>query len=202
MNIDKNELIEIVQTVVDTTIKTLVDKGLLGSANANDTSANANSKKANANLEKTAYQRTEQLLFNYNNFKKVVRQKEQEIEEIRKYGVCEQGSAVVQYGGSCGSKPRGIMLDEERVEAAIKNVQKSMESTVQAIALIDKSMATLNFDPYYKILEMRYFEGRTQEDIAMEFNCTQQNIAYHKSRLIKELSIKIFPDKVIGEYLN
>lgn len=200
MNIDKNELIEIVQTVVDATIKNLVDKGLLGNANANDASASATAKKAN--LEKTAYQRTEQLLFNYNNFKKVIRQKEQEIEDIRKYGVPEQGSIVVQYGGNCGGKPRGIVLDEERVEAAIKNVRQSMESTVQAVALIDKSMATLNFDPYYKILEMRYFEGRTQEDIAIEFNCTQQNIAYHKSRLIKELSIKIFPDKVIDEYLN
>lgn len=199
MSFDKNELVEIVQTVVDATIKSLIDKGLLGNATKVES---ANSKKASASLEKSAYQRTEQLLFNYNNFRKIIKQKEQEIEDIRKYGVCERGSAVVQYGGNSGGTPRGIVLDEERVEDAIRNVQRSMTSTVEAIALIDKNMSELQYDPYYKILEMRYFEGRTQEDIAVEFKCTQQNIAYHKSRLVKELSIKLFPDKVISEYLN
>lgn len=152
--------------------------------------------------EKSAYSQTEALLFNYNNFRKIIRQKQQEIEDIRKYGVCERGSAVVQYGGNSGGIPRGIVLDEERVEEAIRNVEKSMETTVQAIEMIDKNMAALKSDPYYKVLEMRYFEERTQEDIAVKFNCTQQNIAYHKRRLVKELSIKLFPDKVIGEYLN
>lgn len=195
MNMDKTELTAIIKEVVESTITALVDKGLLGSASAS-------SKKKSASSEKTAYQRTEQLLFNYNNFRKLIRQKQREIEEIRRYGVCEKGAVVVQYGGNNGGIPRGIVLDEERVEDAIRNIEKSMEGTVQAIALIDKCLETLQCDPYYKILEMRYFEERTQEDIAVEFNCTQPNIAYHKQRLVKELSIKLFPDKVMEEYLN
>ncbi len=199
MQIEKHELVEIIQTVVDTTIKGLVDKGFLGNGNA---SANAQPKNARGIAEKSAYQQTESLLFNYNNFRKLIKQKEQEIENIRRYGVCENGSAVKQYGGNLGGTPRGIVLDEERVEKAIDNVRKSMQTTLQAIDLIDKCMATLMFDPYYKVLEMLYFEGRTQEDIATEFKCTQQNIAHHKNRLVKELSIKLFPDKVIGELMN
>ena len=203
MQLDKNELIEIVQTVVDATIDGLIKKGLLGNASA---SASVRSKKASANssanTEKSAYQQTEALLYNYLNFKKIIAQKEQEIEDIKKYGVLQSGSAVVMYGGNKSGKPQGIVLDEERKASAIKNIEKSMETTVGAIALIDSCMKTLVNDPYYKILEMRYFEGRTQEDIAVEFNCSQQNIAYHKSRLVKELSIKLFPDKVVNEYLS
>jgi RNA polymerase sigma factor (sigma-70 family) len=195
MDFNREELTEIIKTVVESTINTLVDRGLLGKA-----SANASSKVQVK--EKSAYSQTEALLFNYNNFRKIIRQKEQEIEDIRKYGVCEKGSVVIQYGGNVGGKPRGIVLDEERVEEAIRTVQKSMETTVQALDMIDKNMAALKSDPYYRILEMRYFEERTQEDIAVEFNCTQQNIAHHKKRLIKELSIKFFPEKAVAELLQ
>lgn len=208
MQIDKAELTEIIQTVVNATVKALESKGYLGKANKTaSASKNANASKgasgktANANADKTAYQRTEQLLFNYNNFLKIIREKEQEIVELRKYGVPNRSGAVVQYGGNTGTV-QGLVLEEERVETAVRTVEKSMETTRQAIALIDKNMATMKTDPYYKILEMRYFEGRTQEDIAVEFRCTQQNIAYHKNRLVRELSIKIFPDKVINEYLH
>lgn len=193
MDFNREELTDIIKTVVEATVNTLVDRGLLGKASANSKMQMK---------EKSAYSQTEALLFNYNNFRKIIKQKEQEIADIRKYGVCEKGSAVIQYGGNVGGKPRGIVLDEERVEDAVRLVQKSMETTVQALAMIDKNMATLKSDPYYRILEMRYFEERTQEDIAVEFNCTQQNIAYHKRRLVKELSIKLFPDKVVAEYLN
>ena len=62
-------------------------------------------------------------------------------------------------------------------------------------------MDALKSDPYYKILEMRYFEGRTQEDIALEFGVTQVTISTNKSRLVKALAMRLFPDQVIGEML-
>lgn len=202
MDIERKELIEIIQIVVDNTIKGLVDKGLVGNVgNVGNASGSASPKKTPMK-EKSAYAQTEALLFNYNTFKKIIREKQQEIDDIRKYGVLERGGAVKKYGGNCGGLPRGIVLDDERVEDAVRNVEKSMESTVQAVALIEKTMATMKNDPYYKILEMRYFEGRTQEDIAAAFKCTQPNVTYHKSRLVKELSIKLFPDKVVNEYLK
>jgi hypothetical protein len=210
LEITKQELVNIVQVVVDATVKRLVDTGVIG-ANASlesaSASSSASSKKrgkrasASASSERTAYQQTEALLFSYNNFKKIVADKRAEIEEIRTYGVPQCGSAVVQYSKD-GKTPKGLVLDEERIEEAVKKIEKSMEMTVLTLDLIDKSMAAISTDPYFKALEMRYFEGRTQEDIAVAFKCTQQNISYNKSRLIKELSIKMFPDKVAREYLG
>lgn len=191
MELNKKELTEIIQTVVNATIKGLEDKGYIG----------GKSEAAKPKQEKTAYQKTEQLLYNYVGFKKIVDERKAEIEDIRKYGVPKRGDAVVKYGGSVGTV-QGIVLDEERVEAAVRNVEASVQGTVQAIALIDKCMEALKTDPYYKILEMRYFEGRTQEDIALEFKCTQQAVSYNKSRLVKELSMRLFPDQVIEEYIH
>ena len=96
----------------------------------------------------------------------------------------------------------GLVLEEESVEAAVRTVERSVQGTVQAIALIDKCMAALKDDPYYEILEMRYFEGRTQEDIALYFGCSQVTISNNKNRLVRELAMRLFPNQVIDEYMK
>jgi RNA polymerase sigma factor (sigma-70 family) len=115
--------------------------------------------------------------------------------------VPKKGEAVKQYGGGSGTVS-GLVLPEESVDSAVRRIQASVQDTVQAIDLIDKCMAQLRSDPYYKVLEMRYFEGRTQEDIAYEFGCSQVNISKNKSRLVRELSMRLFPNQVVGELLN
>lgn len=150
--------------------------------------------------EKTAYQKTEQLLYNYNGFKRIVAERMQEIEDIRKYGV-PQSCAVKEYVNK-GNTVHGLVLEEESVESAVRTVERSVEGTVQVISLIDKCMNALRNDPYYSILEMRYFEGRTQEDIAVTLGCNQATVARNKSRLVKELSMRLFPDQVATEMMN
>ena len=98
--------------------------------------------------------------------------------------------------------PKGIVLPEESVEAAVHSVAKSVEGTVRVIKLIDDAMATLKNDPYYSILEMRYFEGRTQEDIAYYLRCSQKTISQNKSRLVRALAMRLFPDQVVNEIMN
>ena len=125
----------------------------------------------------------------------------QEIEDLRKYGVpqtCGAGGERVQNG----NLPQGIVLPEESVESAVRTVERSVEGTVQAIALINKCMAALANDPYYKILELRYFEGHTQEDIALEFGCSQVTISNNKNRLVRELAMRLFPNQVVDEMLH
>jgi RNA polymerase sigma factor (sigma-70 family) len=193
MEIQKEELVEIIAATVRETITQL------GLGNAG---ASANPKMESPVVkEKTAYQKTEQLLYNYRAFQKIVAERMEEIEEIKKYGVPKKSDAVVQYG-SGGSVARGIVLPEESVDCAIRRVEASVQETVAAIALIDKCMAQLKSDPYYNILEMRYFEGRTQEDIAVEFGCSQVSISKNKGRLVRELSMRLFPNQVVSELLN
>lgn len=184
MQMQKSEIAELAELIAQAVVKALENK----------------TPSANHKTEKTAYQRTEQLLFNYMGFKRIVKEKELEIEELRKYGV-PKNCAVTEFVQK-GGMPQGIVLEEETVEAAVRTVQRSVEMTVQTIALIDKCMAALKTDPYYSILEMRYFEGRTQEDIAATFNCNQATIARNKSRLVKELSMRLFPDQVASEFMS
>jgi RNA polymerase sigma factor (sigma-70 family) len=133
-------------------------------------------------------------------FKRIVEEKKQEIADLRKYGV-PRSCAVTEYVHK-GGMPSGIVLEEESVESAVASVERSVQGTVQVISLIDKCMAALKYDQYYSILEMRYFEGRTQEDIAATLGCNQATVARNKSRLVKELSMRLFPDQVADEMMN
>lgn len=181
----QQEINDLVVLVVNTTIKTLEDKKLLAPS---------------TKQEKTAYQKTEQLLYNYTGFKRIIREREQEIDDLRKYGVPKKSKSITQYGGVSGTVQQ-MILPEESVESAVRTVQASVQGIVQIVTLIDNSMAMLQHDPYYKILERYYFEGRTLEDIGLDFGSSQKTMSINKSRLVKELALLIFPDQVISEMM-
>lgn len=188
MSLAKYEMIELAEMVATTVVEILEKKGLIGTP------------EPAPKTEKTAYQKTEQLLYNYNGFKRVVEERLQEIEDLKKYGI-PRSSAVTEYVQK-GGIPKGIVLEEESVEGAIANVQRSVETTVEAISLIDKAMDSLKTDPYFDILRMRYFEGRTQEDIAEHLGCSQVTVSKNKNRLVRELSMRLFPNQAISEMME
>ena len=187
MQIDKQTMVEFAEIVAQAVVKAI--------------SQNGNNKVVQPKQEKSAYQKTEQLLYNYRGFQKIVAERKLEIEEVRKYGVpqtCGAGGERVQNG----NLPQGIVLPEESVENAVRRIEQSVQGTVDAIVLIDKCMAALKNDPYYMILEYRYFEGRTQEDIAVMYGVSQVTISNNKSRLVRELAMRLFPNQVIDEMLT
>lgn len=186
---DKQEKLELAELIATAVVTALESKGLFGKAQAKPKS------------EKTAYQKTEQLLFNYLGFKRIVEERKQEIIDLRTHGVPQKSGSIVQYSPHSGSV-HGTVLPEESVEAAVRTVEASVQGTVQVIALIDKCMAALKGDPYYEILEMRYFEGRTLEDIGVYFGCDHSTISRNRSRLVRELSMRLFPDEVTKEMMN
>ena len=189
-NLSDNNLQAIIETAVNTAITKVVDllegKGLLTTQ---------------PKKEQSAYQKTEALLYNYMGFKKIVAEHMQEIEELRVHGVPQKCGGVTERVQTSPVQT-GIVLPEESVEIAVANVQRSVERTVQALAMIDKGMAALSHDPYFKVLEMRYFEGRTQEDIAVFFKCSDVTVGKNRTRLVKELSMRLFPDQAISEMMQ
>ena len=150
--------------------------------------------------ERSAYQKTELLLWNYKSFKKVVNDKQNEIKEIRKYGVPHKGSAVHTYCGD--GSVHGLCTVDETVDNAVHSIQHNIEYILEVIRAVDAAMSAMKNDPYYPILELRYFNGMSQDDIAKALNCTQQNVSYHKNRLVRELSLRIFPNDVAKEIIQ
>lgn len=189
---NRQQMVELAEIISTSVVNALKENGLVGKAET----------AAPKKKEMNAYQKTEALLFAYVNFKKIVEEKKQEIADLRKYGVPAKSAMS---GGERVQSSRtnvGIVLPEDAVEEAVRTVQASVQGTVQAIALIDKCMAALKNDMYYDILPMRYFEGRTLEDIGIFFGVDHTTISRNKSRLVRELSMRLFPDEVAREMMN
>jgi hypothetical protein len=186
VQIGKSEMVEFAEIVAQAVVKALDGKSV----------------SANPKPDKTAYQKCEQLLYNYNGFKRIVDECSQEIKDIKLYGVPQKSAMSGGERVQSSRNVQGIVLPEESVEQAVRNVQESVRGTVQAIALIDKCMNSLRNDPYYDVLPMRYFEGRTLEDIGVCLGYDHSTISRNKNRLVKELSMRLFPDEVVSEMMQ
>ena len=189
----KNEMLELAEIVSKAVVNALKDNGLVGANNAPKNAPKG---------EKTAYAKTETLLYNYRGFQRIIAERMQEIEDLRRFGVPQKSGMSGGERVQSSRNVQGIVLPEESVEQAVRNVEASVQSTVQAIALIDKCMNSLRNDPYYDVLPMRYFEGRTLEDIGVSLGCDHSTISRNKNRLVKELSMRLFPDEVVNELMK
>jgi hypothetical protein len=190
MQIDKRSILEIAEAVALSVVDALKREGIVG---------NGGKPKATIN-EKSAYSKTEALLYNYNNFKKIVDERMKEIDDIRKYGVPQSCGAVGERVQSSRTNV-GIVLPEESVEAAVKKIEYSIVEVVKVINMIDSRLYKMQNDPYYKIIPLRYFQGCTLEDIGVELSCDTSTISRNKNRLVKELSMWLFPNEVAIEHI-
>lgn len=191
MAIQKKTLIPIVESVVEATILALEGRGLLKATTEGIGKAKGKS---------SALEKTEALLDIYNDLKAYVVERERDIANIRKYGVPTTLEDVLEYAHT-GRMPK-IVQDDELVEAAVRRIEMQMVGVVQAISLVERGLDRVRNDQYYRILEMRYIEGKTQGEIAEEIGCTQQNVSYVLNRLTKLLAIRLFPDEVVAELMD
>ena len=77
-----------------------------------------------------------------------------------------------------------------------------MQITVDFIKMIDDALKSIADDPYFKIIELKYFNGWTHEQIAEYFDVQPAAISKQRKRLINKLRPLIFPNDFISELYN
>jgi DNA-directed RNA polymerase specialized sigma subunit len=144
----------------------------------------------------TAFEKTEQLLYNYKNFKNAITLKEEEIEIIKKHGLPERSKSIVILTGNTG-----INTDTpfEKAEEKINAISESILVTKRFISIIDNALMKIQGDYYYRLIELKYFEGKTHEEIAEVYDKDVSTITRNKNKLINMLKITLFSDDVIHE---
>ena len=147
--------------------------------------------------KQTPFQKTETLLFNYNNFKAVIKDKEEQIAELRQYGLRKRSTSIPTFSGSTGLIE--VKSDSEKAEEKIEMIEFSISTTRSFIKIIEDAIYSLQDDPYYHLIHLRYFEGRTREEIAEYFDCDVKTVTRNKNRLINLLQIRLFSDEVIQQ---
>lgn len=146
---------------------------------------------------KTPYQKVEYLLYNYNNFKRGIQNKQERIDDINKNGLGQKSKSITSFGGAGTTKDQ-----EEIVKEQVKSIQRSINSTERCIQNIDDALKRIDSDEYAGIIKMRYLEGKSQEEIADYYEVNPSTVSRNKSRLINELKIILFVDEVLRDIFN
>ena len=138
--------------------------------------------------QRNYFKETERLLYSLPALRLKVAQDEEDMasgmlvpKERSKDIVCPTGSS--SYG------PHDPLSQAERYIAERK---ASMERTKREIQRIERALETIQDDPYYEIIPMKYWDLLSPEEIAERLNCDERTYRRHKNRLINKLKVVLF----------
>lgn len=138
------------------------------------------------------YKRVELLLYNYENLKEAVRQKEEAIEELDIYGLPEKSKSIVMYSSAVGNTQA-----DRYAELKEKYRIEKME-TERTLKRIDNALAEIRKDKYFDIIQYKYLnideeKINTNEELAEKLNKDRKTVMRNKKRLINKLITILFP---------
>lgn len=147
----------------------------------------------------TPFQKTETLLYNYNNFKAAIEDKFEQINTIREEGIPKKSPSITSFSGSATYE---VKSDTDKAEEKIEAIEQSIQTTKNFIKVIDNAISVLKDDPYFDVIRMKYFEGKSREEIADHYQVDVSTISRNKNRIVNLLQIRLFSDEVIYQIFS
>lgn len=148
-----------------------------------------------------AFKKTEQLLWNYDAFVNLIEVKKEQIAELQASGVPQKSKSITEFNPG-GGYTGGFETPEEQADAVINHLMEDIKWIRAAIDKVDLAIATVKDDPDYPLVVRYYVEGERISDIAAEYGVEQPTISMRKNRLVRKMSMYLFPKEVIGELLD
>lgn len=145
--------------------------------------------------ELTYYKRVELLLYNYENLKEAIKQKEEDIEYIDKNGLPEKSGSIVVY-----STVGGVSKEDRYLELKERYIREKIE-TERDLKRIDNALDKIKNDKYFDIIQLKYLNKEddklnTDEEIAERINKERRTIIRNRKRLINKLITIFFPESI------
>lgn len=79
---------------------------------------------------------------------------------------------------------------------------EDMMITPKFVEMIENALRDVSDDPYFEIIELKYFKGWTHEQIAEYFDVQPAAISKQRTKLINRIRAGIFSDDFISELYN
>lgn len=191
MNKEKSNIDIINENVRKTIEKTIESKSIDIADKVIEKLNNSNKIK----IEMPYYKRVELLLYNYENLKEAVKQKEDAIAELDKYGLPERSKSIVMYS-SAGGSSQADRYSELKEKYKIEKME-----TERDLKRIDNALDKIRDDKYFGIIQYKYLNEdkekiTTDEELADKFNRDRKTITRNKKRLINKLMTILFPESI------
>lgn len=143
------------------------------------------------------FKNVELLLYNYEAIKDSIKEREEQIKDLKTYGIKEKSSSITTIVENVQKQSKSELIDN-----AIESLQQHIFRTKVFIKYIDKIIKKLEKDEYYPIIKLKYFKGKSIEEIAEILKKDSSTISRNKNRLINELKPLLLPNEVISNIFN
>ena len=136
---------------------------------------------------KDAFKATEKRLYAYPILLTKIADDKETVEEIQKYGVRERSHSVTRFIRS------NTRLDPEEIKAAVLiDLRAQIDNDTHEVMKIEKALKQIENDEYHDIIRYKYFEQKSDEEIADLIHCAPRTVRTHKSALVGRLSIILY----------
>ncbi len=149
---------------------------------------------------KSIYAKTESVLYKYPLLKKGIQERKDQIAELQLYGVPQRSKSVTIFSGNSGYMD--FKSDYEKKEDLIEQYQKKIFEAEERLQPIEKALISVQNDPYFKIIEWKYFNQKAADQIANYFGCDVSTIQKHKNKLLSEIRVYLFGDDILKEMMS
>ncbi|MDG5852474.1 hypothetical protein [Clostridium beijerinckii] len=146
--------------------------------------------------ELSYYKKVELLLYNYENLKDAIKQKDEEIRHIERYGLPQASGSIVVYQTSGG----GISPEERYLQLIDKYKVEKIE-TQRDLTRIENALDKIREDKYFDIIQFKYLNLQkdkleTDERIAEKLDKDQSTVTRNRKRLMNKLITILFPESI------
>ena len=87
----------------------------------------------------------------------------------------------------------GLRADpQEMFEAVCQSLEAYIAADQQEVDEMEKALEYISNDQYYPVISERYFNGKTDEEIAGILYCDDSTVRRNRSRLVHRLSIRLY----------
>lgn len=142
--------------------------------------------------------RVELLLWNYEAFCNLAKEKELQIVETQKVGVPDSSPSITEYSSKTGVIS-GITLDEDIVEQVIENLKRDIVWIKSVLVQVDLALKSIANEPYYKLLTGFYCEGIPLDTLATQYGIDTTTASRAKKELLNKLAVQLFTQEYITD---
>ena len=136
---------------------------------------------------KDVFKATEKRLYAYPVLQAKIKDDEEMLEEIEQYGLRGRSKSITRFIKS------GIRLEPDEIkEAVMLDLRATIDGDKYEISRIDKAIEQIADDEYRDIIRYKYFEQKSEDEIADLMHCAPRTVRSHKSRLVGRLSVFLY----------
>lgn len=136
---------------------------------------------------KDVFKATEKRLYAYPVLQAKIKDDEEMLEEIEQYGLRGRSKSITRFIKS------GIRLEPDEIkEAVMLDLRATIDGDKYEISRIDKAIEQIADDEYRDIIRYKYFEQKSEDEIADLMHCAPRTVRAHKSRLVGCLSVFLY----------